>query len=103
MGDSAGCLVLSLQDDATVSDVLLAMLRADFVPSIGGGRATWLLMGFKPVAVIAQQWTAPRWLVSPKLSVPVTRETSGQYDYWLHYGGDRDPDEMYEDYRDRGR
>jgi len=103
MGDSAECLVLSLPEDATVSDVLLAILQAGFLPGVGGGGATWLVMGLKPVAVVAEKWTAPRWLMSPDLPVSATREPSGQYDYWFDYGGHRDPEQMYDDYRDSGR
>lgn len=102
MGDSAERLVLAVQEDATVSDVLLAMLQADYLPGIGGGRATWLVMGLKPVAVIAQQWTAPRWLISPDLPVEVARDPSGQYDFWVHYGGDTDPEKTCEIYRHSG-
>jgi hypothetical protein len=36
------------------------VLAASYLPSIAGGQATWVASSAVPLAVIAQQWPAPR-------------------------------------------
>ena len=47
---------------ATPAQAVATVLAARYLPSIGGGRATWVAASAVPLAVIAQQWPAPRWL-----------------------------------------
>lgn len=101
-GDDALDLELHVDDGATIFDVLFAMHDAQYLPRIGGGQATWVVEGAKPVAVIAQQWMIPRWLVAPDLPLAEARDPSGQYDLWVHYRADTDPEKLYEVYRDNG-
>jgi hypothetical protein len=63
--------ILPVSPDATVSDVVERVLRVSprYLASIGGGRATWILETGRPIAVVAQQWEEPRYLVPA--SVPV--------------------------------
>ena len=52
---------------ATVRELVAAAMRACPLASIAGGRATWLVDVGTParcVAVIAQEWVAPRLLVA---------------------------------------
>lgn len=51
--------------------------EADYLPAVGGCRAAWLVNGLKPVAITAQRWTAPRWLISPNPALFVARVARG--------------------------
>ncbi|MDB5338862.1 MAG: hypothetical protein JWN70_4481 [Planctomycetaceae bacterium] len=48
----------------TLADVLSAILVAGYLAKIAGGKATWIVEAAgKPVAVVAQQWGAPKFLI----------------------------------------
>jgi hypothetical protein len=57
--------ILAVGPDATVSEVVERVLRAapGYLASIGGGKATWIIETDRPIAVVAQQWEEPRYLV----------------------------------------
>jgi hypothetical protein len=60
---------VSIQDDATVEQVVgLAVSSAD-LPKIGGGKATWVVSSNRPLAVVAQQWKQARTIpmIPPRL------------------------------------
>lgn len=58
---------LALPAEADVGELLRQALRVCPLPTIAGGQASWLIAteGEEQgvIAVIAQQWTAPQWLV----------------------------------------
>jgi hypothetical protein len=74
----------------------LAQLAVEdhYLANISGGRATWVLQtaprGGRPLAVLAQQWPAPRWLTDPAAYVIRLRDV---------YRGDREEACLYLDYR----
>ena len=51
-----------IAEPSTLEQAVAAVLRSGYLPSIRGGLATWSLVSGRPLAVIAQQWPAPRWL-----------------------------------------
>lgn len=52
--------------DFPLSRVLYTIVdRHRFLPRIAGGRATWIVEGTHPLAVVAQQWPSPAFLVEP--------------------------------------
>jgi len=50
----------------------------------------------RPLAVVAQQWAAPRWLVAPELPVATLRRPGGRPDLEVLYWCQVDPDRVYE-------
>ena len=94
-GDNALDLELQVEDGATIYDVLFAMHKQKYLPGISGGQACWVVEGAKPVAVIAQQWMIPKWLVSPNLPVSVLRNPEGRTDFTVEYLTQADPEEVY--------
>ena len=46
----------------TLEQALAAVREARYLPSISGGNATWSVASNRPIAVLAQQWPAPRLL-----------------------------------------
>ncbi|MBV9878923.1 MAG: hypothetical protein JO180_00425 [Gemmatirosa sp.] len=91
--------VLSVPPDGTVGDVVDAIVRARYLASIAGGRATWIVEGAQPIAVVAQQWTAPRWLVAPDSPVAAARRPTGSPDFEVRYWCQVDPERVYESLR----
>ena len=53
---------LAVPERSTLDQVLGAVLAARYLPSISGGKATWSVTSNLPLAVIAEQWPAPRGL-----------------------------------------
>lgn len=88
--------VMPAAADASVGAVVGAMLRAPYLASIAGGRATWIVEGAEPVAVVAQQWAAPRWLVAPEQPVRALRRPDGRPDLRVRYWCQADPERAYE-------
>lgn len=83
------------RDDATIGAVLDALLRTSYLARVAGGQATWIVEGERPVAVVAQQWAMPRWLVSPERTVPEVRRAAGPPDFTVRYWRQVDPERVY--------
>jgi hypothetical protein len=86
--------------DTTLAEVVGQLLDARYPASIIGGHATWFLEGDRPLAVLAQQWDAPRWLVAPGTTVTTVRRPSGPPDLQLRYCAQADPERVYACLRD---
>ncbi len=52
------------QEIETLEAALRLLLHNGYLPSIAGGCATWIVRGPQALAVIAQQWQEPRFLVN---------------------------------------
>jgi hypothetical protein len=52
--------ILAVPDTGTLEGLTSSVLRVFDLPRIQGGRATWCLTSRRPVAVVAQEWSAPR-------------------------------------------
>ena len=50
----------------TLAETLSAIVGAGYLANIAGGKATWIVEAAgKPVAVVAQQWDSPEFLIDP--------------------------------------
>ncbi|HRX87300.1 MAG TPA: hypothetical protein P5572_19920, partial [Phycisphaerae bacterium] len=47
-------------DCSTALEIVEEILRRKYLPSISGGRATWVVTSGAPFAVCAQEWAAPQ-------------------------------------------
>ena len=98
MGDDADApheLALPLPSDSSLAVVVDALLRARYLASIAGGRATWIVEGERALAVLAQQWDAPRWLVAPETAVSTVTRPAGRPHLELRYWCQADPERVY--------
>jgi hypothetical protein len=60
----------TIQRDESLSSVIDRVRSGSFLACVGGGAATWIAeSGSRPLAVVAQQWSQPRFLVTPEQSV----------------------------------
>jgi hypothetical protein len=88
--------VVPLGDHNSIGAVVETMLSTPYLASIIGGRATWIVEGARPLAVVAQQWAAPRWLVAPEVPASALRRSGGTPDFEVRYWCQVDPDQVYE-------
>lgn len=79
--------------DTTVADVVRRIASDGWLASISTGHATWIVEGARPLAVVAQQWTEPRYLVAPATRVHDVVDRAGtphlRARYWLQVSPDR--------------
>jgi len=84
---------LSSSADMTLRHAAALLPDGRYLVSISGGEATWILEGKRPLLVCAQQWTEPRFLVSPDTVISDfirTRDTPHlQFRYWCQVDPDR--------------
>jgi len=52
----------TVPDGASLETMIATLIRSGYLPNISGGCATWSVSSGVPIAVIAQQWNAPRML-----------------------------------------
>ena len=56
-------VTIHIEYDESMEATLEKILATHYLPLIQGGKATWILVGRKPIAVVAQQWLEPHYLV----------------------------------------
>ena len=85
--------LLPIAPDATVADVVRRIANAHYLASVIGGQATWIIEGDRPLAVVAQQWSEPRFLVDEETAIREVVSASGQPHvnarYWVQVSPER--------------
>lgn len=89
--------VFDLPDDVSLAEAVARIVGSRFLASIMGGKATWVLEGGQPLAVVAQEWSEPRWLVDA--SLPVRAYGSSLF---FRYLAQRDPAQVWRDLAGQG-
>jgi hypothetical protein len=58
---------ISVEDGSSPMQILRAIRASDYLPKIGGGKATWVASSRSPIGLLAQQWPDPRanWRILP--------------------------------------
>ena len=99
MGDDADApheWIVPVSGDTPIGEVVAAMLDSHYLASIASGQATWIVEGERPLAVVAQQWPAPRWLVAAEAPVSTLVRPAGRPHIEVRYWCQIDPDRVYE-------
>ena len=81
--------------DASLAAVADGIRSARYLASISGGHATWILTGAGPLAVLAQQWQAPRFLSPPDAPVWDVVRRDGAPHLLLRYWCQVDPERVF--------
>lgn len=77
----------------TLAQVVADILARPYLASISGGKATWILdLDGEPVAVVAQQWDEPRYLVDASQTI---RSFGAPVSLMFRYWRQNDPDEVF--------
>lgn len=87
--DAHACVV-DVAEGSDLDGLIAHVLRVYELPLIAGGNATWAVCSRRPLAVVAQQWSAPRMLPFRSLSDCVI--TGGAIQLYFSYFGQSDPD-----------
>ncbi|WP_053170877.1 hypothetical protein [Streptomyces sp. SBT349] len=88
---------IEMPPETSLADVVAHLRERHYLATIAGGRATWILVADRPLAVVAQQWNEPRFLVDA--SRPISsfgvegRGVSLMFRYWKQH----DPDAVLEE------
>jgi hypothetical protein len=60
---------VSIKPDSSLAEFLQIIQRMGYLAQISGGRATWIVELDRPVAVMAQQWKSPQFLIDPETRI----------------------------------
>ena len=60
--DAPHTRTMSFADEMPLDSVVDEISRSGYLASIVGGKATWSVVAGQPIAVIAQQWSQPKFL-----------------------------------------
>lgn len=86
--------------DESLRRVTHRLLEAQYLASIAGGRATWILQtgmsSGQPLAVIAEQWSRPRFLVEPESPTVTYIQHDAHPHLYLRYWCQVDPERVFE-------
>ena len=88
--------VLSMPLDAPIGQLAERLLDGKYLAFISRGRATWIFEGASPLAVFAQQWKKPRFLVSHELPLSLVMNSNARPHFNFRYWCQVDPDRVYD-------
>ena len=94
--DAPHARTFALPQGATLETVLATVMSARYLPSISGGLATWSVASRIPLAVIAQQWPAPRVLFGAGDDLDSLDRAPGQLRVHFNYHAQLDPEIVLE-------
>lgn len=95
--DAPHQIKLSVEGSASVAHAVAKATSANYLPTIAGGRATWIVeAGSLPLAVVAQQWPEPRYLVPPTQPVAQFIANSAGCQIYFKYWCQADPNTVFE-------
>ncbi len=87
--------ILSLKESTSLGEVISHILKIHYLASISGGKATWIVKGTAntPLAVLAQQWGTPRFVVDE--NAPFAKYVGDKIH--IEYRQQTPPDDVYEE------
>ncbi|WP_433478411.1 hypothetical protein ACQPZP_16060 [Spirillospora sp. CA-142024] len=88
---------IELPPETSLARVVAHLLERHFLATIAGGKATWILVAGGPLAVVAQQWDEPRFLVDPSRPIGSFAAEGGGVSLMFRYWKQNDPDRVFED------
>ena len=81
---------------ATLAEFTAEFLDKRYLATISGGKATWVLEGRGPLAVYAQQWASPRFLVEPTMPLADAALPDGKPSLRFRYRTQEDPEIVFQ-------
>jgi len=78
---------VAVSDTMPIKFVIQSILDSGYLAEISGGHATWIVELGSPVAVVAQQWSKPRFLANPDSPISEfindSKFKSLHFNYWV--------------------
>lgn len=94
--DAPHARTFAIPDAPPLDAALATVLAARYLPSISGGLATWSVTSNIPLAVIAQQWSAPRMLFLTSRDLEALDRAPGMLRLHFNYHAQIDPEIVLE-------
>jgi len=94
--DAPHARAFAIPQGASLETVLATVTSARYLPSISGGLATWSVASGIPLAVIAQQWAAPRMLFGAGDDLDALDRAHGPLRLHFNYHAQLDPEIVLE-------
>lgn len=89
--------VFAIPDKTSLAGLITHLLSIPYLPKIYGGEATWVLYeGDMPLAVVAQQWTRPHFLVDPDRELNEFQVSEGLVSVFFRYLVQIPPEQIVE-------
>jgi hypothetical protein len=85
-----------ISDGTSVEDIISAIARSDYLPSISGGKATWSAASRVLLAVIAQEWTKPKMIDFLPVSMDKLDVVNDTLRIHFSYHAQEDPEKVFE-------
>jgi hypothetical protein len=89
-------LTLNVPQADTLESLVTSVFGIHELPRIAGGLATWCLVSRWPLAVIAQQWPAPRIVPWPTPPISDCKIVDGTVQFHFTYLAQIDPEVVFE-------
>ena len=87
----------SFESNASLTEALSTIVNAGYMACISGGKATWIVEAAgKAVAVVAQQWQSPKFLIDPTTLVGECIIPESPNALFFRYWCQVDPDVVFE-------
>jgi hypothetical protein len=86
---------LTAADDVPIEEVIARIVASRYLPTIAGDRATWSVTSNVPIAVVAQAWTAPRFLSATPLDPAALARQAGAITLYFRYHAQLDPEVVF--------
>jgi len=88
---------LPITDDESLESVISRVVSTNYLASISGGKATWIVeSGSRPLAVVAQQWPMARLLVGADYGLAALLNSNTACHLNFRYWCQVDPDQVFE-------
>jgi len=88
-------LSLTFPSDASLQNLADLLLAQRYLASISGGQATWILESTRPLAVFAQQWPHPRFLMAPDTPLTSLVDPEALPHLQFRYQCQADPEQVF--------
>jgi len=87
---------IQVHRESSLAQVLETIQSMTYLARISGGCATWIVEADRPLAVMAQQWTTPRFLIAPDTRIATCRTNDGFCRLFFRYWCQVDPDRVFD-------
>lgn len=99
MGDDVDAphkMELNINESEKLSDLIEKIKECDYLASISGGRATWILyLGDTALAVVAQQWRRAKYLTKDSITMDELFNSNKKAAISFRYLAQKDPMDIY--------
>lgn len=87
---------LTISSDMSVEDIVSTIFCSKYLPAIAGGMATWSVVSNLPLAIIAQQWPAPKMLSLIPTCLDELNVSGNMIKVHINYHAQQNPDLVFD-------